>query len=240
MRAAGALSARARPRRPRAAYCGLPTLSARTRTLLTRLSSLSRLASLSGLSGSGRARRRTPGAGRAGGGADTGNGRNRPGRNGTRHWPGPCRASATTRRRTTVARDRGRGRRNLTGRRNTTGNAVTGNRRRTTLATAAVASPLIPAASRGRGTPVHGPLALPSRLRRVAGKRFLEPSNDRRLDRRGRRTHKLAHFFELGHDSLTLYAELLREFVNPDLRHYAPLLARRRGLKYRIISRSGA
>jgi len=53
---------------------------------------------------------------------------------------------------------------------------------------------------------------------------FLEPANHRRLDRRGRGTHKLAHLFELGHNSLALYPELLRELVNPDLRHYAPLL----------------
>jgi hypothetical protein len=65
---------------------------------------------------------------------------------------------------------------------------------------------------------------LSGRLRRVASKRFFEPANHRRLDRRGRGSHELAHFFELGHHGLALYTELLREFVNPDLRHYAPLL----------------
>ena len=73
------------------------------------------------------------------------------------------------------------------------------------------------------------PLALPSRLRRVPGERFLEPADHRRFDRRGRRAHKLAHFLELGHDGLALYTELLREFVNPDLRHHAPLLGPRGG-----------
>ena len=54
---------------------------------------------------------------------------------------------------------------------------------------------------------------------------FLEPANHRCLDCRGCGTHELAHLFELGHDSLALYTELLREFVNPNLRHYAPLLS---------------
>jgi hypothetical protein len=58
---------------------------------------------------------------------------------------------------------------------------------------------------------------------------FLKPADHRRLDRRGRGTHELAHFFELGHDSLALYSELLCEFVNPDLRHYAPLLGPSQG-----------
>ncbi len=52
---------------------------------------------------------------------------------------------------------------------------------------------------------------------------FLEPADYRRLDRRGRGPHELAHLLELGHHGLALYAELLRELVNPDLRHYAPL-----------------
>jgi hypothetical protein len=59
---------------------------------------------------------------------------------------------------------------------------------------------------------------------------FLEPAYYRRLDRRGRGTHELAHLLELGHDGLALYAELLRELVNSDLRHYAPLPAHPRGL----------
>ncbi len=54
-------------------------------------------------------------------------------------------------------------------------------------------------------------------------KSFLEPAHDRRLDRRGRRTYELAHFLELDHHGLALDTELFREFVNPDLRHYAPL-----------------
>jgi hypothetical protein len=63
----------------------------------------------------------------------------------------------------------------------------------------------------------------------ATGKLLLEPPDNRRLDRRRRRTNELAHLFELGHDRLALYPELLSEFVNPDLRHYAPLLARSRG-----------
>src|SRR5208337_4036190 len=56
----------------------------------------------------------------------------------------------------------------------------------------------------------------------LGGECLLEPPNYRRLNRRGRRPHELAHFFELVHDGLALDTELLREFVNPDLRHYAP------------------
>jgi len=52
--------------------------------------------------------------------------------------------------------------------------------------------------------------------------RFFEPADDGRLNRGGRRPHELAHLLELGHDGLALYAELLREFVYPDLRHCAP------------------
>ena len=52
----------------------------------------------------------------------------------------------------------------------------------------------------------------------------LELADHRRLDRRGRRTHELAHLLELGHDDLALYAELLGELVDPDLRHCTPLL----------------
>ena len=51
---------------------------------------------------------------------------------------------------------------------------------------------------------------------------FLEPANDRRLDCRGCRAHKLAHLLELGHHGLALHAELFRELVYPDLRHCAP------------------
>jgi hypothetical protein len=51
---------------------------------------------------------------------------------------------------------------------------------------------------------------------------LLEPANDRRLDCRGRRAHKLAHLLELGHHGLAFHAELFREFVYPDLRHCAP------------------
>src|SRR5204863_7424624 len=36
------------------------------------------------------------------------------------------------------------------------------------------------------------------------------------------RPYELAHFLELVHDGLALDTELFREFVNPDLRHYAP------------------
>src|SRR6202023_1906192 len=59
-------------------------------------------------------------------------------------------------------------------------------------------------------------------VRRRCGKRFLEPPYHRRLYRRGCRPHELAHFLELVHHGLALDPELLREFVNPDLRHYAP------------------
>ena len=59
-------------------------------------------------------------------------------------------------------------------------------------------------------------------MRRRCGKRFLEPPYHRRLYRRGSRPYELAHFLELVHDGLALDTELLREFVNPDLRHYAP------------------
>jgi len=51
-----------------------------------------------------------------------------------------------------------------------------------------------------------------------------EPAYYRRLDRRGRGPDKLTHFLKLGHDGLAFDAELLREFVYPDLRHCAPLL----------------
>jgi hypothetical protein len=61
------------------------------------------------------------------------------------------------------------------------------------------------------------------RLRRLLRSEcFLEPSHDRRLDRRGRRPYELAHFLELGHYGLALDPELLREFVHPNLRHCAP------------------
>jgi hypothetical protein len=59
-------------------------------------------------------------------------------------------------------------------------------------------------------------------LGRLACEFVLESADYRRLDCRGRRPHKLAHFLELGHDGLALDAELFREFVNPNLRHCAP------------------
>ena len=58
--------------------------------------------------------------------------------------------------------------------------------------------------------------------RRRRGERLLEPPDHRCLYRRGRRSYELAHFLELVHDGLALDTELFREFVNPDLRHYAP------------------
>ncbi len=61
-----------------------------------------------------------------------------------------------------------------------------------------------------------------SLLRALRRERFLEPADHRRLDRGGRRPHELAHFLELGHHGLALNAELFRELVYPDLRHYAP------------------
>jgi hypothetical protein len=85
--------------------------------------------------------------------------------------------------------------------------------------TALLAASLVTASGRG-------PVAA---LATAAVERFLEPADHRRLDRRGRGTHELAHFLELGHDGLALYPELLREFVNPDLRHYAPLLGPSQG-----------
>jgi len=50
----------------------------------------------------------------------------------------------------------------------------------------------------------------------------LKFTDHRRLDRRRRRTHELAHLLELGHDDLALYTELLGELVDPDLRHCTP------------------
>jgi hypothetical protein len=97
-------------------------------------------------------------------------------------------------------------------------------------ATALLATSLVAADRRRGGTSVAAPgtVARPrTSLLRSARELLLEPPDYGRLDRRGRRTHELAHFLKLGHDSLALYTELLSEFVNPDLRHYAPLLARR-------------
>jgi len=116
------------------------------------------------------------------------------------------------------------------------------------LIPAALLTTALLAADRRRGTCIAGTRAVArtrTSLLRSARELLLEPPDYRRLDRRGRRTHKLTHFLKLGHDSLALYTELLSEFVNPDLRHYAPLLPRRCacqsvGFKYRIISRSGA
>ncbi len=59
-------------------------------------------------------------------------------------------------------------------------------------------------------------------IRRLGGERLLEPPHHGRLDRRGSRSYELAHLLELVHHGLALDSELLREFVNPDLRHYAP------------------
>src|SRR5690606_2645035 len=47
-------------------------------------------------------------------------------------------------------------------------------------------------------------------------------TDDRRLDRRGRRPDELAHLVELGHDDLALDTEFLGELVYPDLRHCTP------------------
>ena len=113
---------------------------------------------------------------------------------------------------------------------------------------ALLATGLVPADSGRRGTSIAGTRAVArtrTPLLRSARELLLEPPDYRRLDRRGRRTHELTHFLKLGHDGLALYTELLSEFVNPDLRHYAPLPPRRPacqsvGFKYRIIGRSGA
>ena len=72
----------------------------------------------------------------------------------------------------------------------------------------------------GAATGTPGALSL---LAPFGAESFLEPAHDRRLDRRGRRTYELTHFLELDHHGLALNTELFREFVNPDLRHYAPL-----------------
>ncbi len=85
-------------------------------------------------------------------------------------------------------------------------------------------------ARRGRGArPRPGTLtrlatliSLGGLICRLGRKCFLEPPDHRRLYRRGRRPYELAHFLELVHDGLALDTELFREFVNPDLRHYAP------------------
>ena len=214
---------------PETALTGLSCLSC--------LSALSALTGRSGLSWSGRPRSGRGahrGGRRAGilrdGRADTGNRRNRTRRRRTRRWPGRSAARHArhggrrawhtrggARGGAAFSRHRTRGGLDLAYRhaaRNPVGPAVI---------TTAFARTLITTAGRRGGA--SGPLDLPSRLRRVAaGERFLEPANHRRLDCRGRRTHELAHFFELSHDGLALYSELLREFVNPDLRHYAPLL----------------
>ena len=44
-----------------------------------------------------------------------------------------------------------------------------------------------------------------------------------RFDGRRRRTDEFTEFLELGHDDLALDTELLGEFVDPDLSHFAPL-----------------
>jgi hypothetical protein len=171
-----------------------------------------------------------------------------------RHWPGPrcgrgtlrgrrggrggpgrfgTAARAATRRHTRSRAARGgTARRRDTGRR---GGRDSG-RRSARPARAAITAAVLPVAE----LPVTGRGTWPSRtaLRRggappalalsllapIGAESFLEPAHDGRLDRRGRRTNELAHFLELDHDGLALYAELFREFVYPDLRHYAPLL----------------
>jgi hypothetical protein len=98
------------------------------------------------------------------------------------------------------------------------------------LTTALLTTGLVAAHRRRRGTGVSGTRTVArtrTSLLRSARELLLEPPDYWRLDRRGRRTHELAHFLKLGHDSLALYTELLSEFVNPDLRHYAPLPTRR-------------
>src|SRR5439155_9222680 len=82
-------------------------------------------------------------------------------------------------------------------------------------------------ARRGRaGRPGPGTLAtlipLGGLICPLGGKCFLEPPDYGRLYRRGRRPYELAHLLELVHNGLALDTELFREFVNPDLRHYAP------------------
>jgi hypothetical protein len=64
------------------------------------------------------------------------------------------------------------------------------------------------------------------RLRRVGGppgrKGFVQLADDRRLDGGRGGTDELPQLLELGHDDLALDAELLREFVDPDLGHFSP------------------
>jgi hypothetical protein len=69
-----------------------------------------------------------------------------------------------------------------------------------------------------------GDLSRPSggRLRRLPGEGLLKLADDRRLYRGGRRTDEFPQFLELGHDDLALDAELLGEFVDPDLGHCSP------------------
>ena len=124
---------------------------------------------------------------------------------------------------------------------------------RPAAAPAAARAPGRPAAAGGSGAPPARAAALPlacapgrgrlgprrrrsAALGRLACEFILEPADYRRLDRRGRRPNKLAHLLELGHHGLALDAELLREFVNPDLRHCAP--STRPGLSG-PVSRSG-
>ncbi|MDQ1715411.1 MAG: hypothetical protein QOC60_1356, partial [Frankiaceae bacterium] len=79
---------------------------------------------------------------------------------------------------------------------------------------------------RRRGGGCRGRLA--SRLRSGGGSRksFLKFAYDGRLDGRGRRTDELTQLLELGHDDLALNAEILGEFVDPDLCHSSPFGAR--------------
>src|SRR6266700_3440613 len=83
------------------------------------------------------------------------------------------------------------------------------------------APPVLAGLGCGRGDLAIG-LSCMGLLRTLRRERFFEPADDGRLDRGGRRPHELAHLLELGHHGLALYAELLRELVNPDLRHCAP------------------
>jgi len=75
---------------------------------------------------------------------------------------------------------------------------------------------------RGRSRSLSLMACLRTLIRGPGGKRLLEPPHHGRLDRRGSRSYELAHLLELVHHGLALDSELLREFVNPDLRHYAP------------------
>jgi hypothetical protein len=154
-------------------------------------------------------------------------GRRRRGGRGAGRLGPAARATGLRRTRDRTARGRtachrGLGRRGLGRRRSRGGRRRNGGPRRAAVTAVAVAAR---GAGPARATLRRGttPRTL-TLLGPIGAERFFEPANDRRLDRRRRRTDELAHFLELGHHGLALYTELLREFVNPDLRHYAPLL----------------